>query len=65
MGQTMDWPVLMQAGLRGLGLQPAAFWALTPAEFLILLGDAPSSRAMARAQFDTLSAQFPDRTEKE
>ena len=31
-------PALMQAGLRSLRLTPAAFWALTPAELALMLG---------------------------
>jgi NlpC/P60 family putative phage cell wall peptidase/uncharacterized phage protein (TIGR02216 family) len=34
----IDWPVLMRAGMRGLGLKPWEFWDLTPAELQILLG---------------------------
>ena len=34
----INWPKLMAAGLRGLGLTPAAFWALTPAELMLMLG---------------------------
>ncbi|WP_339645812.1 phage tail assembly chaperone, partial [Jannaschia helgolandensis] len=36
--EAFDWPALMAAGLRGLGLKPAEFWALTPAELAFLLG---------------------------
>ncbi len=31
-----DWPSLLRAGVRGLGLRPAEFWALTPAELHLL-----------------------------
>jgi len=34
-----DWSELMRAGLIGLGLQPDAFWKLTPAELSLLLGN--------------------------
>ncbi|MCT4684014.1 MAG: phage tail assembly chaperone, partial [Roseicyclus sp.] len=34
-----DWPALMRVGLQGLGLAPAVFWALTPAELLMMLGE--------------------------
>lgn len=33
-----DWPALMRVAYQGLGLSPEAFWRMTPAEFLILLG---------------------------
>ena len=35
---TFDWPGLMRAGMLGLKLTPAQFWALTPAELLLMLG---------------------------
>ncbi|MEL6587049.1 MAG: phage tail assembly chaperone, partial [Pseudomonadota bacterium] len=39
MSDHFDWPLLMQAGLRGLGLKPSEFWNLTPAELAFLLGE--------------------------
>ena len=36
---TFDWPGLMRAGLIGLRLKPAEFWALTPAELRLMLGE--------------------------
>ena len=57
----MDWPGLMRVGLRGLGLRPAEFWALTPAELLILLGaDQGADGPLGRARLEELAAQFPD-----
>ena len=60
----LDWPALLRLGLREMGLKPWEFWALTPAEFLLLLGDAAEA-PMARARFDALAARFPDSDEKE
>lgn len=54
-----DWPVLMRAGLQGLGLKPAEFWALTPAELRLMLGQ-EGAGAMTRGGLDTLMAQWPD-----
>lgn len=54
-----DWPVLMRAGLQGLGLKPAEFWALTPAELRLMLGQ-EGARAMTRGGLDALMAQWPD-----
>lgn len=34
----IDWAALMQVGLHGLGMQPDAFWRLTPVELRIKLG---------------------------
>jgi uncharacterized phage protein (TIGR02216 family) len=61
---TLDWPALLKLGLREMGLSPRDFWALTPAEFLMMLGDAAAA-PMARARFDALAARFPDTHEKE
>lgn len=55
-----DWPVLMRAGLRGLGLRPDEFWDLTPAELRLMLGEAPGARPMGRDRLSELMAAFPD-----
>lgn len=57
----LDWPGLMRAGLRGLGLRPAEFWDLTPAELAMMLGIEFGAGAMTRSRLDDLMAQFPDR----
>lgn len=61
----LDWPGLMRAGLYGLGLKPAEFWALTPAELSMMLGLDPASDggisgSMSRARLAELAARFPD-----
>lgn len=56
-----DWPGLLRLGLRGLGLTPAEFWALTPAELRLLLGqDGTVARPLGRARLMELAAAFPD-----
>ena len=61
----LDWPGLMRVGLKGLGLQPAQFWALTPVELMILLGaDGAADAPLGRARLEELVRQFPDRTEE-
>ena len=61
-----DWPALMRAGIQGLGLRPAEFWALTTAELLLMLGEGTGAAPMRRDTFDALLARFPDQqTEKE
>ncbi|WP_121629965.1 rcc01693 family protein [Tropicibacter alexandrii] len=55
-----DWPALMQAGMRGLGLTPGEFWALTPAELRLMLGEEGGARSMGRSRLDELMAAFPD-----
>jgi len=58
----MDWPGLMRAGMRGLGLKPAEFWALSPAELLFLLGHASAEAPLSRARLSELAALYPDTT---
>ncbi|WP_235008543.1 rcc01693 family protein [Candidatus Halocynthiibacter alkanivorans] len=55
-----DWPVLLRAGLRGLGLRPAEFWALTPYELRLMLGEGEAEVPMGRARLMQLRAAFPD-----
>ncbi len=56
----LDWPGLMRAGLYGLRLTPAEFWALTPAELQLMLGLSRAQVAMGRSRLDELQARFPD-----
>jgi uncharacterized phage protein (TIGR02216 family) len=60
MRRGLDWPGLMRAGLRGLGLRPAEFWALTPVELMLMLGREAGVGALTRARLDALLQQFPD-----
>lgn len=55
-----DWPGLMRAGIRGLGLAPDAFWRLTPAELALMLGDAGGAAPLTRARLDELAVKWPD-----
>ncbi|MBP1805507.1 phage tail assembly chaperone [Rubellimicrobium aerolatum] len=55
-----DWPALLRAGLQTLGLKPAEFWSLTPAELALLLGLDRRAPVMDRARFLALAAQHPD-----
>jgi uncharacterized phage protein (TIGR02216 family) len=64
-GAAFDWPALMRAGLQGLGLTPEAFWRLTPADLLMMLGDGPGATPMGRARLEALVARFPDVTRQE
>ena len=56
----VDWPALMQAGMRGLGMRPAEFWALTPAELELMLGGPGGVAPLARERLDALMRDFPD-----
>lgn len=62
----LDWPGLMRVGMRpvaqgGLGLTPAQFWALTPAELALMLGIEAGSGMMTRARMAELLARYPDK----
>ncbi|KGJ03955.1 phage tail assembly chaperone (plasmid) [Paracoccus versutus] len=62
----LDWPGLMRMGLGparlgGLGLTPAEFWALTPAELALMLGVEARGAAMTRDRLAELVARYPDR----
>jgi len=59
-----DWTALMAAGMRGLGLKPVEFWALTPAELAFLLGHGDGRLPMDRAGLEALAARFPDKEER-
>lgn len=58
--QGFDWNGLLRLGLVQLKLHPAEFWALTPAEFLLMLGPAPVSGALTASGLEALAARFPD-----
>lgn len=55
-----DWPVLMRAGLNGLRLRPEDFWALTPAELQIMLGQGAGAPTLTRQGLDALLQAYPD-----
>lgn len=60
----IDWAGLMRLGLGVLRLRPAEFWALTPAELRLMLGQ-EGGAAMARARLEELAAAFPDQAKGE
>ena len=70
MSAGLDWPGLLRMGigparLGRLGLTPAAFWALTPAELALMLGIEPGKGgAMTRGRLAELVARYPDAPSK-
>ncbi|EKE43647.1 hypothetical protein OCGS_2379 [Oceaniovalibus guishaninsula JLT2003] len=60
MSARFDWPALMRAGIGGLGLRPAEFWALTPMELRLMLGSGIAAAPLGRDRLAELSAAFPD-----
>ena len=61
----ISWGELMRLGLVELRLSPEGFWALTPAELMMMLGLENASRSLSRGSFAKLAARFPDITEDE
>lgn len=60
--ETLDWAGMMRAGLHGLGLRPAEFWALTPVELMVMLGrDGAEAVRLSRSGLESLIARYPDR----
>jgi uncharacterized phage protein (TIGR02216 family) len=55
------WPALMRVGLVELRLTPEAFWALTPAELMLMAGVGAGPAPLTRAGLAELAARFPDR----
>ncbi len=55
-----DWPALMRVAYQQMGLSPAEFWAMTPAEFLILLGPESGAAPLRRDALEALLSRFPD-----
>ena len=60
MSRAFDWPAVLRAGVRGLGLRPDQVWQLTPAEFRLMLGLDAGAGPMGRAALDTLARAYPD-----
>lgn len=56
----IDWVALMQLGLVELRLPPDVFWALTPAELMLMAGVGGKAASLSRGAFADLAASFPD-----
>jgi len=56
----LDWPAMMRVGMGELKLRPAAFWALSPAELMVLVNPPEVQRPMGRSGFEALISAFPD-----
>ncbi|MGC1495652.1 MAG: rcc01693 family protein [Sulfitobacter sp.] len=57
----LDWPALMRAGLQGLRLRPAEFWALTPGELQLMLGASGNDAPLLSDGLAALMAAYPDK----
>lgn len=61
----LAWAEMLQLGLGRLRLHPRQFWALTPAELMMMLGMSPGQGALTRDGLSDLMARFPDTENKE
>jgi uncharacterized phage protein (TIGR02216 family) len=61
MTSRLDFPALLRLGLRDLHLHPRDFWALTPAELMLMAGLDTALVPLSRARLAELAARFPDR----
>ncbi|MEP2470240.1 rcc01693 family protein [Roseobacter sp.] len=61
----LDWPALMRVGLLGMRLEPDVFWALTPAELQMMLGDPSTSGPLLSTGLEALMAAYPDNDDKD
>lgn len=62
MSAGFDWHALMRAGLQGLRLPPDQFWALTPAELQMMLGEPGRAAPLLSDGLEALMAAWPDET---
>ncbi|WP_298836381.1 rcc01693 family protein [uncultured Roseobacter sp.] len=65
MSKGLDWPALIRAGIRGLGLRPEEFWQLTPAEFQLMLGEPGQSGPLLSGGLQALMDAWPDEEKKD
>mgnify|MGYP000657430420 CR=1 FL=1 len=56
----VNWGALMRLGLVNLRLSPEHFWALTPAELMLMAGAGGEVASLSRTGFAELAASFPD-----
>ena len=62
---SLDWPALLRVGIRGLGLKPDEFWALTPAELRLMLDAPDRSGPLLSSGLEALMAAYPDKETKD
>ena len=55
-----QWGTLIRAGIKGLGLKPYEFWALTPAELMLMLGQDACEAPLLSDGLAALMAAYPD-----
>ena len=56
----LAWADMLRLGLGHLRLRPDQFWALTPAELMMMLGLTPGQGALSRDGLSDLMAAYPD-----
>ncbi len=58
--QAFNWAALLRAGLGSLRLRPNEFWALTPAELQMMLGQQADAQPLTRSRLNRLLEDYPD-----
>lgn len=59
LAERIAWGRLLRLGVVSLGLRPVEFWALTPAEFLLMAGiEGAGPGAMTRSRLRDLEARL-------
>jgi len=61
MNDSVNWTDWMTAAVHGAGISLDAFWGLTPAELMFLLGKTQNIQPLNRDRLAQLCAQFPDK----
>ena len=61
----IDWVTWQQVGLRDLRLSPEVFWALTPAELMLIAGVVTPDKRMSQDRLRDLMTAFPDTEKKQ
>lgn len=67
---SLDWPGLLRLALTpsrngGLGLLPCEFWALSPVELRLMLGEhSGGTPGVSRGRLGDLMAAYPDKMAK-
>jgi len=56
----ISWSAWLRLGLVTLRLTPEQFWALTPAELMLMAGMGNAGYSLSRGGFAELSALYPD-----
>jgi len=60
MAERFDWPGLLRVAVTRLRLRPEDFWALTPFELRLMLGEGGGTAPLTSGGLAELARAFPD-----